>query len=90
MEDTNVVIFIDKVKKLIELGNKPKAIIEIEALEYLLNREISKKKGKLFTPITIPPPTDTEKANPIFMREFELAHKINEIVTFLNGRFSQQ
>jgi len=90
MEDSNVIIFIDKVKKLIELGNKPKAITDIELLELELNRAISKKKGKLFTLITVPPPTDTEKANPIFLREFELANKINEIITFLNGRFSPQ
>jgi len=52
----------------------------------LLQRAISKKKGQHFIPITIPEPTETEKANPIFMRDFELAHKINEIINFLNKR----
>jgi len=87
MEDSNILIFLDKIKKLLELGNKPKAILEIDGLELLLSREISRKKGKQFVPITIPPATETEKANPIFMREFELANKINEIIYFLNNRY---
>ena len=87
MEDQNIVLFLDKIKKLIELGNKPKAVTEIDALETMLIREINKKKGKLFLPITIPEPTETEKANPIFLREFEVAHKVNEIVNFLNNRY---
>ena len=87
MEDQNIVLFLDKVKKLIELGNKPKAITEIEALETMLVRAINKKKGKHFLPITIPEPTETERANPIFLREFEVAHKVNEIINFLNNRY---
>lgn len=87
MEDANVIVFLDKIKKLLELGNKPKAIDEIDGLELLLTRQISLKNGKQFMPITIPQPTETEKANPIFMRDFELAHKINEIIHFLNNRY---
>ena len=87
MEDQNIVLFLDKIKKLIELGNKPKAITEIEALETLLIREVTKKKGKHFLPIVIPKTTETERANPIFLREFELAEKINEIIYFLNNRY---
>jgi len=87
MEDQNVVIFMDKIKKLIELGNTPTAIAEIDTLEITLTRAITKKKGKLIIPITIPETTDTEKANPIFLREFELAGKVNEIINFINGRF---
>ena len=30
MEDQNIVLFLDKIKKLLELGNKPKAIAEID------------------------------------------------------------
>jgi len=69
------------------MGNKPKAISEIEGLEMLLSRAIARKGGKQFLPIIIPPATETEKANPIFMREFELANKINEIIYFLNNRY---
>jgi len=87
MEDSNVVIFLDKIKKLLELGNKPKVILELDGLILLLTKSISLKKGKQFLPITIPPATETEKANPIFMRDFELANKINEIIYFLNNRY---
>ena len=87
MEDQNIILFLDKIKKLIELGHKPKAVSEIETLETLLNHQISKKKGKLFLPIVIPEPTETEKANPIFLRDFELANKVNEIINFLNNRY---
>lgn len=86
MEDQNVVLFLDKIKKLLELGNKPKAIQEIEQLEILLIHAVTKKKGKLFLPIIIPEPTETERANPIFLRDFELANKINELINFLNHR----
>lgn len=44
MEDQNIILFLDKIKKLIELGNKPKAVTEIESLELVLTREITKKK----------------------------------------------
>ena len=64
----------------------PQTIIDIEVLESELMRYISKKKGVQIVPITIPEATDTEKANPIFMRDFELAGKINEIIHFLNNR----
>ncbi len=90
MEDQNVIIFMDKVKKLLEIGNKPQAIIEIDSLMTLLERAQLKKKGKRFLPITIPEATETEKANPIFMRDFELANKQNEVINFLNGRFPVQ
>lgn len=90
MDDNNVVMFLDEIKKLIELGNKPQAVIEIDVLVEILNKAIRRKKGKLFQLITIPQPTETEMANPIFMRDFELAHKINEMAVFLNDRFSPQ
>jgi len=43
MENQNVIIFLDKIKKLIELGNKPKAISEIEIITIQLERQIRKK-----------------------------------------------
>lgn len=87
MEDQNVLIYLDKIKKLLELGNKDKAITEIDTLEMTLSRAIAKKKGHLILPILIPQPTETEKSNPILLREFELANKFNEIIHFINGRF---
>lgn len=65
----------------------PQSIGDIDTLLLQLTRHINKKKGKQIIPITIPPPTDTEKANPIFLREFELAGKVNEIISFLNDRY---
>jgi len=64
----------------------PQTITAIETLETELLRNISKKKGLQIVPITIPAATETERANPIFMREFELAGKINEVIHFLNQR----
>jgi len=87
IEDQNVIIFLDKIRKNLEMNMVPQTIINIEVLETELKRSMSRKKGKLFLPITIPPPTETERSNPIFMREFEMAHKINEVVIFLNERF---
>ncbi len=87
VDDQNVIIYLDKIKKLLELGNKPKAIIEIEAIIIMLTKQVAKKKGKLVLPIVIPSPTETERANPIFLREFELANKINEVIHILNDRY---
>lgn len=83
MEDQNVIIFLDKVKKLIELGNKPKAIIEIDALMELLNKNVARSTGKI-EPVHIP-----DKDFGISPYEFgiENRQKINEIINFLNRRF---
>jgi len=86
MEDQNVILFMDKIKKLIELGNKPKAVSEIEALDVLLQKAITRKKGKHFIPLSVPTPTEEDKSNLIIMRDFEIANKVNEIINFLNNR----
>ena len=87
MEDQNILLFLDKLKKNLELGMVPQTISAIEVLETELTRNIAKKKGVQIVPITIPEPTETEKANPIFMRDFEIAGKSNEIIHFINQRF---
>jgi len=87
MEDQNIVIFLDKLKKNLEMNMVPQSITTIETLEIELMRNISKKKGKHILPITIPEPTETERSNPIFLREFELAGKVNEVIHFINNRF---
>lgn len=69
------------------MNKVPQSIGEIETLVLELTRHISKKKGKQIIPITIPSPTETERANPIFLREFELAGKVNEVISFLNDRY---
>jgi len=87
MEDQNVVLFLDKIKKNLEMNKVPQTITDIEILETVLMKAISKNKGNQIIPITIPEPTETEKANPIFLREFELAGKVNEVIHFINNRF---
>jgi len=88
LDDSNVIILLDKIKKLLELGNKPKAIIELDAVILTLERNIFKKKGRRFQLIAIPVMTKTEESNPMLVRDFELSHKINEILVFLNERYT--
>jgi len=82
MEDQNIIIFLDKIQKLLELGNKQKSIDEITTLILELEHKISKQKGKLFQPIII---SQDEKDTPIKLMQF----KVNEIINFLNERFQR-
>ncbi len=75
MEDSNIIIFLDKIDKLIELGNIPKATQEIKFLLLELERKISKNKGKRFQ--LLPNQLNPNDVHP----------KLNEIITFLNDRF---
>lgn len=77
----------DKIKKLLELGNKPQAIIEIDTLIIMLEKKILKKKGKRFLPLNIPVATGTSEVNSLFIRDYEIASKQNEIIYFLNERY---
>jgi len=76
MEDQNIIIFLDEIKKLLELGNKPKAIAEIDALIITLERSMALKKGKRF-PFVL-----TETYSPK-----EIAGVVNQITSYLNKRF---
>ena len=87
METYNVLQIMDTILKLLQLGNTPKAIQEIEGIIAILNHEVIKKQGKLFQLINVPQMTETELKNPMLQRDFELANKLNEIITFLNNRF---
>ena len=85
MEDQNIIIFLDKIKKLIELGNTPKAADEIDTLIMELERHIRKRRGMVIVPLIIPG-TD-EMSKPMqFARDN--SQKINEIIQFINKRFS--
>lgn len=88
MEIYNVVQVLDTVLKSIQLGNIPKATQEIESVLHILNMETAKRQGKLFQPIHIPQMTETELKNPLLQRDFELANKLNEVIMFLNKRFT--
>ena len=47
METYNVLQIMDTILKLLQLGNTPKAIQEIEGIIAILNHEVIKKQGKL-------------------------------------------
>ena len=73
MEDQNVVILLDKFKKLLEQGNKNKVIVDMEATIITLERHLVKAKGLRIQPLSAPV-TQCDK-------------KINEVVNFINRRF---
>lgn len=77
----------DEIKKLLELGNKPKAILKLDTLIIILEREMLKRNGKRFLPLHIPVATETSKTNPLLIRDCEIASKQNEIIHFLNERY---
>ncbi len=85
MENQNIIIFLDKIKKLIELGNTPKAADEIDTLIIQLEHHIRKKQGMVIVPLVIPNVDETSQ--PI---QFSLDNrkKLNEIIQFINKRFS--
>lgn len=89
MENENVIQFADKILKLLQLGNIPKSIEELEAVISMLQREIARRGGKRFQLISIPQMTETEEKNPLLQRDFELANKLNEVLQFLNNKFGK-
>lgn len=87
MEDQNVVIFLDKIKKILELGNKPKAIVELDAVIHVLEKKIRKSKGNRFHLLHIVKHIPGEPTNPEYQEITKQSQKINEILCFLNERF---
>lgn len=85
MDNQNVIIFLDKIKKLIELDNKPQAISEIETIIVQLEHQIRKKQGKVIVPLLIPVVEEisSEKSFCTDNRK-----KLNEIIHFINKRFA--
>ena len=81
MEDPNVIILLDKIKKLIELGNKPKAIQEIEVTIEILEKHSKKPHGKLFEELYSPMGADGT-------HDEVLRLKINEMARWINNRFN--
>lgn len=51
MENQNIIIFLDKIHKNLELGMIPQTIIDIDMLMKELIRVEAKKTGKLILPI---------------------------------------
>ena len=85
MDNQNVIIFLDKVKKLIELGNKPQAISEIETIIIQLEHQIRKKQGKIIVPLLIPSIQEISNEK-LFCTDNR--KKLNEIIHFINKRFA--
>lgn len=85
MEDQNIIIFLDKIKKLIELGNTPKAVIDMDALIIKLEHKLRKQNGKVINPLSIPLVDEISKT-----KQFSADNrkKINEIIRFINMRYS--
>jgi len=77
LQNQNIIIFLDKIKKLLELGHIPKALLEIDGLVDILNKEELRKNG-LNIMYLVP-------EDPLNPTRIEL--KLNEIATFLNKRF---
>jgi hypothetical protein len=78
MEDQNVIILLDKIKKLIDLGNKPTAISEIDGTIAVLQKNVN--KDKIFEEIFTQYQLDSN--------DEVLRLKVNEIVRWLNNRFN--
>ena len=87
MDDNNLIMLLDKIKKNLERGAVPIAIADIDAALLVLQRHVDKAKGKRFQPMVISQMTDVERNNAILQRNFELTKRFNEIVFFLNERF---
>ena len=85
MENQNIIIFLDKIKKLIELGNTPTAISEIDTIIVQLDHSVRKKQGKII--ILLPIVTIGEISQ---SKQFALDNrkKLNEIIQFINNRNS--
>lgn len=73
MEDQNIIILLDKFKKMLEMGNKDKVILDMDATIITLERHVVKSKGIRIQPL-IDPQTACDK-------------KINEVVHYINKRF---
>ena len=85
MENQNIIIFLDKIKKLIELGNTPKAADEIDTLIIQLEHHIRKKQGMVIVPLVIP---NVDGISQSIQFSLDNRKKLNEIIQFINKRFS--
>ena len=85
MENQNIIIFLDKMKKLIELGNTPKAADEIDTLIIQLEHHIRKKQGMVIVPLIIP---NVDGISQSIQFSLDNRKKLNEIIQFINKRFS--
>ena len=85
MEDQNIIIILDKIKKLVELGNTPTAISEIETIIVQLEHHMRKKQGKIIIPLPIPSIDTISNAKAFAL---DNRKKLDEVIQFINKRFS--
>ncbi len=85
MEDQNIIIILDKIKKLLELGNTPTAISEIETIIVQLEHHIRKKQGKIIIPLPVVSIGEISYSEALAL---DNRKKLNEIIQFINKRFS--
>lgn len=81
---------LDGIHKLLELGNIPKAQLEIKGTIDMLVRDKNKKAGKIVSPLHIPQFTEKDlKDNPLLEMIVEYGNKTNETINFINQRFAR-
>ena len=85
MEDQNIIIILDKIKKLIELGNTPTAVSEIDTIIVQLEHHIRKKQGKIIIPLPI---VSIEEISHSKQFALDNRKKLDEVIRFINKRFS--
>lgn len=89
MQNENVIQVLDKVSKLLQLGNSAAALKEVDGALEILVRECAKKDGKLFQELTLPQYSEQELKDPVNLMRLQYGNKLNEIIHFLNHRFAK-
>jgi len=90
MENEFVINMLDNIHKLLELGDVPKAQLEIKGTIDMLVRDKNKKAGKIVNPLNIPQYTESEMLKAPYLKVYlDLGNKINEMASFLNQRFAR-
>lgn len=80
MEDENVIQLLDKYKKMVEAEKYPQLLKSLAGEIEIFKINIAKRKGKLFLELIT-----SQYSNPDTK---ETALKVNEVIRFLNNRFT--
>lgn len=80
MEDENVIQLLDKYKKMVEAEKYPQLLKSLAGEIEIFKINIAKRKGKLFLELIT-----SEYSDP---HTKETALKVNEVIRFLNNRFT--
>jgi hypothetical protein len=89
MESSNLIQLLDKWIKDLEMNKVPQTLADMQGVISMLKQAEWKKKGKLFEPLHIEQLLDENKlASTPKLEMFETRNKINEIIKYLNDRYS--